>query len=657
MVRLRQGGRESEVDADALRLRVATGEVAEDATVLADDGRWHPARQWFLETFVIKVPERNADTDYVAQHRVTSLTMKGLASMLGVTGDSVHGVSTRAQNAVRDVLDSIDTGVCHRPIVASHHLDADGNAHGGADLAGDDGQIRVPDWGRPYLLPTDRPIEIPAWQDPATGGTSLPDFVPVQWVHERTTSRKRRIAPPPGAADPAVTAAVVQQQARAASAVAVQGASAATPTDLIGAVQEIANLKAKRRAERKAARAAQDAADHRQPSGLDQTEAARRSPSATPSNAEHRPDQHAARRNDDATQLGVTEFGAGVGTGDGTVARPHGAAAAGAANAAKAAGETSGSGCLGCFGRLLLLLVVAFVAWVFVDVGLTRFVASDLAASWKAAAEDVPVRRQRSAVEGLIELGPRESLLPIVVAFDPGHPDGVRGVAGVLRWQREHGAELGLPTDREPRVVLLPIAGPDSSELVRKLLVLHGKGELVDAWPDLVGSEAGMDDAALERLASEVDLDAAGLAALAKSTTALELERTMATIGRVFRLTPPFAVAVAGQALPADVVADPDRLAAALQQAAATALLAARSEGPGAWDALLHEVPEGQATRWKRWILRGERVAASDAGTASAIIADPDVGPHRLALPPETQTRGKPGGGPARLRRRSAVHT
>ena len=625
MVRMRQGGRESEVDADALRTRIATGATAEDATVLADDGRWHPARQWFLETFVVRAPTSDTDSDYVAQHRVQALTMGGLAAMLGVTGDSVHGVNTRAQNAVRDVLDAIDTEICYRPIVATHHLDVHGDPVGDADLADEDGKIGVPDWGRPYLLPTDRPIEIPAWQDPATGGTSLPDFAPVAWIQAPRRRRKRGIAPPPGSADSQVARASDQapRAARPGS-----GEQPASPTDVIGAIQDIANLKAKRKAERKAAREAQEAA-------------ARQAAEAS----QDRGDSSGQQIRERARQQGGSAVVGGEFTPAAVQADGQGPTeVASSPEAAAAAHEIQRNGCLGCFGRLVIVLLVAFGAWVMVDVALQRFVESELAASWKATADDVPVRRPRTAVDGLIEIGPRDSLLPIVVAFDPNDARGVSDVARLLRWQAEHGVELGFPSGREPRVVLLPMSGTDGSELVRRLLVLHGKGELVDAWPELVAGDAGIDPAMVVAHAAKVDIDEAGLTILAQATAARELERTVATIGRVFGLAPPFAVAILGQALPSDVATDPARLTKALEEAAASALIAARSEGPAVWETLLREVPEAQATRWLRWIVRGERVASAEPEVARAEATPNPSGPQRLDLPQATQRRGKPGG-------------
>lgn len=355
-------------------------------------------------------------------------------------------------------------------------------------------------------------------------------------------------------------------------------------------------------------------------------------------------DPHAASRAEATAGAGSAEFSGHAAHGGEALAHAETVAESGVAAVVRASGETKGSGCFGCVGRLIAVAVVAFAAWVIVDVGLRRFVESDLAAAWKAAADDVPVRKPRSAVDGLIEIGPRESLLPIVVTFDPADPVGVHRVAALLRWQSERGVDLGLPTGREPRIVLLPVAGAEGSDLVRRLLVLHSKGELVDAWPELVAGDAGIEPAALIRHAAEADIDEAGLTILAQATAARELERTVATISRVFGLRPPFSLAVAGRALPSAAVEDPAALTQALEQAAATALAAARDHGPAAWEELLQGVPEAQAERWSRWIVRGERVAATapaaDAPNAAAL---PD-GPQRLSLPVGTQTRGSSGG-------------
>ncbi|MCB9739163.1 MAG: thioredoxin domain-containing protein [Deltaproteobacteria bacterium] len=600
VLRTRQGAREAELTTSRLRAAVEAGQLAEDVEVWDDAaGAWLSARRWYLlNTRIVAAPDTDDDR-YLAAHTAGALDLHSLVGFLGVSLADAEG-----RLHVEDAAfgQAIDMRVSEAPLTVDFGHDA-GDARDRAIATVRDGRaderIEVPSWGRPWGLPQSAAIPIPEWQDPATARIELPPWEPPVWAAMPEPKRGEAPRPPVGPE----TARTKEDAAR----------------DRVDKAERLAKLRAAQARRQAAAEA----------------DALRAELEA----------EAAALQARNAEELAQAR--AAVAAAAPSVDDPPAPAEASQASAPNAGPKPDAvrSGCLGCFGRLIGLGVLAMAALIASQIALERFLASPVAGEVASAAPQAHVRHVPRALQGLLQIGPAESALPVVVAFDPATPEGVRTLRAALQWvgRSEHGRLRGA---RAPRLVLLPLGGPGSTP-VAALFALDALGELLPGGQSrnlldaVVAKGHPLDGEVIAELLGKAGLDAPDLERALALPSVVERAQLAARVAAAFDLAAPAGIAVAARPLPASALGSERALRIALDSAARVAAAQFANGTPEtAWRRVLAAAEPARAERWLAWIVRGERLGkAPDAATAAAAS-----GPVRLPVPQSAPRIGSTSG-------------
>lgn len=619
VLRTRQGAREVELATSRLRAAVEAGELAEDVEVWDDTaGAWLTARRWYLlNTRIVAAPDTDDDR-YLAAHTAGALDLHSLVGFLGVSLADAEG-RLHVEDAAPG--EGIDLRASEAPIEVDFGHDA-GDARDRAIATVRDGRaderIEVPSWGRPWGLPQSAAIPIPEWQDPATARIELPPWEPPVWAAMPAPKRAEAPRPP-----------VRPETARTKEDAARDRVDKAERLAKLRAAQARRQAAAEADALRAELEAEASAAQARNAEELAQARA------AVQTKVEARREQ---------VRLAAEAKGAEAASNAAAEAAPSQASQAPAPNTGPKP-DAVRSGCLGCFGRLIGLGVLAMAALIASQVAIERFLASPVAGEVASAAPQAQVRHVPRALQGLLQIGPAESALPVVVAFDPATAEGGRTLRAALQWlgRSEHGRLRGA---RAPRLVLLPLGGPESSP-VAALFALDALGELLPGGQsrnllDAVAAKGHpLDGEVIAEVLGKAGLDAPDLERALALPSVVERAQLAARVAAAFDLAAPAGIAVAARPLPPSALGSEQALRIALDSAARVAAAQLANGTPEtAWRRILAAAEPARAERWLAWIVRGERLGkAPDAATAAATS-----GPVRLPVPQSAPRVGSTGG-------------